>query len=40
MVENFGTRYIFVNSYESAVDLFEKRGNNYSTRPYNAMLEL
>ncbi|KAL5520727.1 hypothetical protein ACEPAF_2729 [Sanghuangporus sanghuang] len=40
MVKIFGTRYFFVNSYEVALDLFEKRGNIYSTRPFNSMLEL
>lgn len=40
MVTNLGTRFLFVNSYEAALDLFEKRGNNYSTRPFNSMLEL
>ncbi|KAL5514759.1 hypothetical protein ACEPAG_2075 [Sanghuangporus baumii] len=40
MVQNLGTRYLFVNSYDVALDLFEKRGNIYSTRPFNSMLEL
>lgn len=32
-VENFGQRAIFVNSYEIAVELLERRGSKYSTRP-------
>ncbi|KAH8115965.1 cytochrome P450 [Phellopilus nigrolimitatus] len=39
-IQNFGTRYLFLNTYEAAVDLFEKRGNNYSSRPENVMLDL
>ena len=40
MVQCFGTRYLFVNSYQVTLDLFDKRGSIYSTRPYNAMVEL
>ncbi|KAL5478379.1 hypothetical protein ACEPAI_2563 [Sanghuangporus weigelae] len=36
-IENFGTRYLFVNAYEAAVELFEKRGNMYSSRPSTAL---
>ncbi|KAL5520723.1 hypothetical protein ACEPAF_2725 [Sanghuangporus sanghuang] len=39
-IENFGTRYLFVNSYEAAVELFEKRGNIYSSRPSTTMVDL
>ncbi|KAL5520722.1 hypothetical protein ACEPAF_2724 [Sanghuangporus sanghuang] len=39
-IENFGTRYLFVNSYEAAVELFEKRGNMYSSRPSVTMINL
>ncbi|KAH8115962.1 cytochrome P450 [Phellopilus nigrolimitatus] len=39
-IQNFGTRYLFLNTYEAAVDLFEKRGHNYSSRPRNVMLDL
>ena len=39
-VEMFGTRYLFLNSYEAAIDLLEKRGNIYSGRPKAAMLDL
>ncbi|KAH8115975.1 cytochrome P450 [Phellopilus nigrolimitatus] len=39
-IQNFGTRYLFLNTYEAAVDLFEKRGHNYSSRPENVMLDL
>ena len=39
-VEAFGTSLVYVNSYETAVDLFEKRGNIYSSRPHNTMFEL
>ncbi|KAH8112981.1 cytochrome P450 [Phellopilus nigrolimitatus] len=37
---NFGTPYLFLNTYEAAVNLFEKRGHNYSSRPENVMVEL
>ncbi|KAL5478389.1 hypothetical protein ACEPAI_2573 [Sanghuangporus weigelae] len=36
----FGTSYIFLNSYEAAVELFEKRGAKYSSRPRMVMMEL
>ncbi|EJD01825.1 cytochrome P450 [Fomitiporia mediterranea MF3/22] len=39
-VNALGETYIFVNSYQAAVDLFEKRGSIYSSRPGNVMLEL
>ena len=39
-VEIFGTRYIFMNSYDIAVDLFEKRGSAFCHRPTNTMLDL
>lgn len=39
-VKNFGTRFLFVNSYEAAADLLEKRGNIYSTRPSVTMVDL
>lgn len=39
-IKNFGTPYLFLNTYEAAVDLFEKRGHNYSSRPENVMLDL
>ncbi|KAL5520731.1 hypothetical protein ACEPAF_2734 [Sanghuangporus sanghuang] len=39
-VEVFGLPYIFLNSYEAAVDLLEKRGSNYSSRPTTVMFEL
>ncbi|KAH8115982.1 cytochrome P450 [Phellopilus nigrolimitatus] len=39
-IQNFGTHYLFLNTYEAAVDLFEKRGHNYSSRPENVMLDL
>ena len=39
-IENFGTRFLFVNSYEVAVELFEKRGNMYSSRPTVPMIDL
>lgn len=39
-IENFGTRFLFVNSYEAAVELFEKRGNIYSSRPTVPMIDL
>ena len=39
-VNNFGTSYVFINSYEMVVELFEKRGNIYSARPQNTMLTL
>ncbi|KAH8103709.1 cytochrome P450 [Phellopilus nigrolimitatus] len=39
-IRNLGTPYLFVNSYDMAVDLLDKRGDNYSSRPQNIMLEL
>ena len=39
-VNNLGTGYLFLNSYEDAVELFEKRGNTYSDRHKTIMLEL
>ena len=39
-VNNLGTGYLFLNSYEDAVELFEKRGNIYSDRHKTIMLEL
>ncbi|KAI5117352.1 hypothetical protein M0805_002462 [Coniferiporia weirii] len=40
LIKNFGKPYLFLNTYQAAVDLFEKRGHNYSSRPDNTMLEL
>ncbi|THH07084.1 hypothetical protein EW145_g3633 [Phellinidium pouzarii] len=39
-VKNLVRPYIFINSYDAAVELFEKRGNNYSSRPQNTLIEL
>ena len=39
-IENFGTPYLFLNSYEAVVDIFEKRGNIYTTKPSNAMMDM
>ncbi|KAI5117356.1 hypothetical protein M0805_002466 [Coniferiporia weirii] len=39
-IRNFGSPSIFVNSYDVAIDLFEKRGHIYSSRPQTTMLEL
>ncbi|EJC99662.1 cytochrome P450 [Fomitiporia mediterranea MF3/22] len=39
-VKNLGTSYIFVNSYQAAVDLFEKRWSIYSSRPKIPLWEL
>ncbi|EJD01826.1 cytochrome P450 [Fomitiporia mediterranea MF3/22] len=39
-VKAFGETFIFVNSYQAAVDLFEKRGSMYSSRPQKVMIEL
>ena len=36
----FGTSFVFLNTYEAAVDLFEKRGAKYSSRPRITMMEL
>ncbi|KAI5115729.1 hypothetical protein M0805_006793 [Coniferiporia weirii] len=35
-----GSTYLLVNTYNAAVELFEKRGHNYSSRPRNTLLEL
>ncbi|KAI5116721.1 hypothetical protein M0805_000830 [Coniferiporia weirii] len=40
LVENLGRKYIFVNSYDVAVELFDRRGHNYSSRPQNTLIEL
>ena len=32
-VKNFGERTIFVNSYNAAIELFDKRGSIYNSRP-------
>ncbi|KAK3325975.1 putative O-methylsterigmatocystin oxidoreductase [Apodospora peruviana] len=37
--ETFGTRWIVLNSLESALELLEKRGSNYSDRPRFVMFE-
>ncbi|KAH8110769.1 cytochrome P450 [Phellopilus nigrolimitatus] len=39
-IQNVGTPYLFLNSYDACVDLLEKRGESYSSRPLNMMLEL
>ena len=39
-IENFGKPYLFLNSYQSMVDLLDKRGHIYSSRPENAALNL
>ena len=39
-IEVFGTRYLFINSYDAAFELLDKRGVNYSTRPVLTMVEL
>ncbi|KAI5117354.1 hypothetical protein M0805_002464 [Coniferiporia weirii] len=39
-IKNFGAPYLFLNTYQATVDLFEKRGYNYSSRPDNTMLKL
>ncbi|KAI5116166.1 hypothetical protein M0805_002850 [Coniferiporia weirii] len=38
--ETLGKQFILVNSYDVAVELFEKRSSNYSSRPHNALFEL
>ncbi|KAI5115728.1 hypothetical protein M0805_006792 [Coniferiporia weirii] len=38
--KTLGRPYLLVNSYNAAVELFEKRGHNYSSRPQNTLLEL
>ncbi|KAI5120028.1 hypothetical protein M0805_004657 [Coniferiporia weirii] len=35
-----GKTYLLVNTYDAAVELFEKRGSNYSSRPENTLREL
>lgn len=39
-VQSFGTPILFLNSYDVIVDLFEKRGSIYSSRPNSMMLDL
>ncbi|THH07207.1 hypothetical protein EW145_g3537 [Phellinidium pouzarii] len=39
-VTYLGKSYLFVNSYDVAIELFEKRGHNYSSRPHNTLIEL
>ncbi|PAV17224.1 cytochrome P450 [Pyrrhoderma noxium] len=39
-ISNLGSPIIFLNSYETMVDLLEKRGGTYSSRPKNVMLDL
>ncbi|OCB89192.1 cytochrome P450 [Sanghuangporus baumii] len=39
-IKNLGTGYLFLNSYEDAIELFEKRGSVYSSRPQTTMLDL
>ncbi|PAV15320.1 cytochrome P450 [Pyrrhoderma noxium] len=36
----FGTSYIYINDYKTITDLFEKRGNIYSSRPKFVMNDL
>ena len=36
----FGRSYIYLNDYQTMVDLFEKRGNIYSSRPHLVMNDL
>ncbi|PAV15315.1 cytochrome P450 [Pyrrhoderma noxium] len=36
----FGRSYIYLNDYKTMVDLFEKRGNIYSSRPHLVMNDL
>ena len=36
----FGRSYIYLNDYQTMVDLFEKRGNIYSSRPHVVMNDL
>ncbi|KAI5115859.1 hypothetical protein M0805_003825 [Coniferiporia weirii] len=38
--ETLGKKFILLNSYEAAFELFEKRSHNYSSRPYNIVFEL
>ena len=37
--ETFGTKWIVLNSLESAVELLDKRGSNYADRPRFVMFE-
>ncbi|KAH8118941.1 cytochrome P450 [Phellopilus nigrolimitatus] len=37
-VENLGMPIVFLNSYQAAVDLFEKRSSIYSSRPSSIMI--
>ncbi|KAL5478382.1 hypothetical protein ACEPAI_2566 [Sanghuangporus weigelae] len=39
-IKNLGTGYLFLNAYEDAIELFEKRGSIYSSRPQTTMLDL
>ncbi|EJC99663.1 CyP450 monooxygenase [Fomitiporia mediterranea MF3/22] len=39
-IKHLGISYVFLNSYQAAVDLFEKRWSNYSCRPKLTMWEL
>ena len=39
-VENLGIPILFLNSYDAIVELFDKRGNIYSSRPASVMFEL
>ncbi|KAL5520726.1 hypothetical protein ACEPAF_2728 [Sanghuangporus sanghuang] len=39
-IKKFGTGYLFLNSYEDAITLLEKRGGMYSSRPQITMLDL
>ncbi|KAL5497921.1 hypothetical protein ACEPAH_2852 [Sanghuangporus vaninii] len=39
-IKKFGTGYLFLNSYEDAIELLEKRGGMYSSRPRITMLDL
>ena len=37
---NFGFGVLFINSYETAVEILEKRGSNYSSRPVTTLSAL
>ena len=39
-IKNFGKPYLFLNDYNTMVDLLEKRGNIYSSRPENIAIKL
>ncbi|PAV17223.1 cytochrome P450 [Pyrrhoderma noxium] len=39
-ISNLGSPIIFLNTYEIIVDLLEKRGSIYSSRPTNIMIDL